>query len=44
MLKFGVVDPTEVTITALQNASSVSAMLLTTEVAIVEKVDLQAKE
>lgn len=37
LIENGVVDPTEVTITALQNAASISAMLLTTDVAITEK-------
>jgi chaperonin GroEL len=37
LLKAGVIDPTKVTRTALQNASSVAALLLTTEVLIAEK-------
>jgi chaperonin GroEL len=37
LLAFGVVDPTKVTRTALQNAASVAAMLLTTEAMIAEK-------
>ena len=36
MFKAGIVDPTKVTRSALQNAASVAAMFLTTEVAIVE--------
>jgi chaperonin GroEL len=36
MLKAGVIDPTKVTRTALQNASSVASLLLTTEVLIAE--------
>ncbi len=36
MIKAGIVDPTKVTRSALQNAASVSAMLLTTESAIVD--------
>jgi chaperonin GroEL len=36
MLKMGVVDPTKVTRTALQNAVSVAATLITTECLIVE--------
>ncbi len=36
LFKSGIVDPTEVTRTALQNAASISAMFLTTEVAIAE--------
>lgn len=37
MIKAGIVDPLKVTRTALENAVSVAAMLLTTEVAITEK-------
>ena len=37
LIKSGVVDPTEVVISALQNAASISAVFLTTEVAIAEK-------
>ena len=37
LVKAGVIDPTKVTRTALQNASSVSGMLLTTEAVISEK-------
>ncbi|NLK72929.1 MAG: chaperonin GroEL [Clostridiales bacterium] len=36
MIKAGIVDPTKVTRSALQNASSASAMLLTTEAAVVD--------
>jgi len=36
MLKAGVIDPTKVTRTALQNAASVAGLLLTTEVLIAE--------
>lgn len=36
MLKAGIVDPTKVTRSALQNASSISAMFLTTEAAVVD--------
>ena len=36
LLKAGVIDPTKVTRTALQNASSVASLLLTTEVLIAE--------
>ena len=36
MLKAGIVDPTKVTRSALQNAASISAMFLTTEAAVVE--------
>ena len=37
MIKMGIVDPTKVTRTALQNASSIAALFLTTEVVIAEK-------
>jgi chaperonin GroEL len=35
----GVIDPTKVTRTALQNAASVAGLLLTTECVVVEKKD-----
>jgi len=37
LMKAGIVDPTKVVRTALQNASSVAALLLTTEASIAEK-------
>ncbi|MBD3615156.1 MAG: chaperonin GroEL [Gracilimonas sp.] len=37
LIKAGVIDPTKVTRTALQNAASVSALMLTTEAVISEK-------
>ena len=37
MLKAGIVDPTKVTRSALQNAASIAALILTTESAVVEK-------
>jgi chaperonin GroEL len=37
MLKAGIIDPTKVVRTALQNASSVSGLMITTEAAIAEK-------
>ena len=36
MIKAGVVDPTKVTRTALQNAASISGLLLTTECVVCE--------
>jgi len=33
----GVIDPTKVTRTALQNAASIAGLLLTTEAVVVEK-------
>lgn len=37
LVKAGVIDPTKVTRTALQNAASISGLLLTTECVVVEK-------
>jgi chaperonin GroEL len=37
MIKFGVVDPTKVTRSALQNAASIAALFLTTEAVVAEK-------
>ncbi len=37
MMKFGVIDPAKVTRSALQNAASIAALVLTTESAVVEK-------
>jgi chaperonin GroEL len=37
LVQAGVIDPTKVTRTALQNASSISGLLLTTEAIVVEK-------
>ncbi len=37
MFEAGIIDPTKVTRSALQNAASIAAMILTTNVAIVEK-------
>ncbi|BDZ30079.1 chaperonin GroEL [Lactiplantibacillus sp. WILCCON 0030] len=42
MVKAGIVDPTKVTRSALQNAASVSALLLTTEAVVAEKPEPQA--
>ena len=39
MVEFGVIDPTKVTRTALQNAASIASLLLTTEAMIAEKRD-----
>jgi chaperonin GroEL len=36
MLKFGVIDPAKVVVTALQNAASVASLLLTTEALVTE--------
>ncbi|MEP6507411.1 MAG: chaperonin GroEL, partial [Gemmatimonadales bacterium] len=37
LVEAGVIDPTKVTRTALQNAASIAGLLLTTEALIVEK-------
>ena len=39
LIKAGVIDPTKVVRTALQNAASVASLLLTTEAMIAEKPD-----
>jgi len=39
MLKFGIIDPTKVVRTALQNAASVAGLMLTTEAVVAEKPD-----
>jgi chaperonin GroEL len=41
MLKAGVIDPTKVTRSALQNASSIAALFLTTEAVVAEKPEKQ---
>ncbi|MBI3648061.1 MAG: chaperonin GroEL [Actinobacteria bacterium] len=42
MIKFGVVDPTKVTRSALQNAASIAALFLTTEALVAEKPEKHA--
>jgi chaperonin GroEL len=42
LVKSGVIDPTKVTRTALQNAASIAGLLLTTECVVVEKKDESA--
>ena len=37
MVKAGIIDPAKVTRSALQNAASIAAIVLTTESAVVEK-------
>ena len=37
MLKAGIIDPTKVVRTALQNASSVAGLMITTEAVVAEK-------
>jgi chaperonin GroEL len=39
LVKAGVIDPTKVTRTALQNAASIAGLLLTTECVLVDKRD-----
>ncbi|MDD2689482.1 MAG: chaperonin GroEL [Candidatus Omnitrophica bacterium] len=43
MIEAGVIDPTKVTRSALQNASSIAALLLTTETLIAEKPEKEEK-
>ncbi len=42
LVKAGVIDPTKVTRTALQNAASISGLLLTTEAVVVDKPEENA--
>ncbi len=42
MMKFGIVDPAKVTRTALQNAASIGALILTTEAVIADKPERAA--
>ena len=39
LVKAGVIDPTKVTRTALQNAASIASLILTTEATVCEMVD-----
>jgi chaperonin GroEL len=43
LVKAGVIDPTKVTRTALQNAASIAALLLTTEALVVELPEPKAR-
>jgi chaperonin GroEL len=42
LVKAGVIDPTKVTRTALQNAASIAGLLITTECVVVEKKEKPA--
>ena len=42
MVKAGVIDPTKVTRTALQNAASIAGLLLTTECVVMEQPEEKA--
>lgn len=44
MVEAGIVDPTKVTRSALQNAASVSALLLTTEAVVVDKPEPESND
>jgi len=44
LMKAGVIDPTKVARLALQNAASVAALLLTTDVVITEKPNTHPKK
>jgi chaperonin GroEL len=39
LLKAGIIDPTKVARSALQNAGSIAGLLLTTEASVVEKAE-----
>ncbi len=43
LVKSGVIDPTKVTRTALQNAASIASLLLTTEAVVVEKKEKEER-
>ena len=43
MVKAGVIDPTKVSRSALQNAASISALLLTTEAVVAERPKQEQK-
>ena len=42
MIKAGVIDPTKVVRTALENAASVAALLITTEAVVFEKKEKES--
>jgi len=42
LVKAGVIDPTKVTRTALQNAASIAGLLLTTECVVVDKPEKES--
>ena len=44
LMKAGIIDPTKVVRTALQNATSVAGLLLTTEAVIAEKAEKKKAE
>lgn len=44
LIKSGVIDPTKVTITALENAASIASLLLTTECVIAEKPEEKSSQ
>jgi chaperonin GroEL len=44
MLKAGIIDPAKVTRSALQNASSIASLVITTESAVVEKPEEEEAE
>jgi chaperonin GroEL len=43
LVKAGIIDPAKVTRSALQNAGSIAALVLTTESAVVEKPEEEEK-
>ncbi len=42
MIEAGIIDPTKVTRSALQNASSIASLLLTTEALVVDKPEKES--
>jgi chaperonin GroEL len=44
MYKAGIIDPTKVTRSTLQNAASIASMVLTTECIIVDKMPAETKQ
>ncbi len=44
MMKAGIIDPVKVTRSALKNAASISALILTTEALITEKVEKEEEK
>jgi len=44
LIKSGVIDPTKVTITALENAASIASLLLTTECVVAEKPEEKSSQ
>jgi chaperonin GroEL len=43
LIKAGIIDPVKVTRSALANAASIAAMLITTEVSVIEKPEVKVQ-